>query len=81
MEISLTAQCTEVRFVRFLSGGFTTMAVINPPDWKLANHTSVQWYEIFLNNLGAGDSGKSEIKQFETVFYSSIFLKSLDHPL
>ena len=35
--------CTEVRFVRFLSGGFTTMAVINPPDWKLANHTSVRF--------------------------------------
>ena len=26
------AQWTEVRFVSFLSSGFTTMAVINPPD-------------------------------------------------
>ena len=32
----------EVRFASFLSGGFTTMTVINPPDWKLANRTSVQ---------------------------------------
>ena len=36
-------QCTEVRFASFLSGGFTTMAVINPPEKKLANHTSVHW--------------------------------------
>ena len=26
----------EVRFARFLSGGFTTMAVLNPPERKLA---------------------------------------------
>ena len=31
---------TEVRFASFLSGGFTTMAVINPPAWKVANRTS-----------------------------------------
>ena len=30
---------TEVRFASFLSGGFITMAAINPPDWKLANRT------------------------------------------
>ena len=28
--------CTEVRFASFLSGGFTTMAVKNPPERKLA---------------------------------------------
>ena len=33
--------CTEVRFASFLSGGFTTTAVINPPERKLAKHTSV----------------------------------------
>ena len=33
--------CTEVRFDSFLSGGFTTMAVINPPERKLAKGTSV----------------------------------------
>ena len=70
-----------MRFVCSLSGGFTAIVVIYPPDLKLANHTSVQWYKNFLNDVGAGDSGKSEIKQFERVFYSSIFLKSLDHPL
>ena len=33
--------CTEVRFASFLSGGFTTMAVINQPERKLAKRTSV----------------------------------------
>ena len=33
--------CTEVHFASFLSGGFTTMAVINPPERKLAKRTSV----------------------------------------
>ena len=32
---------TDVRFVSFLSVGFTTMAVINPPERKLAKRTSV----------------------------------------
>ena len=33
-----TAQhCTEVHFANFLSGGFTTMAEINPPERKRAN--------------------------------------------
>jgi hypothetical protein len=30
------AQCTEMRFASFLSGVFTSMAVINPPESKLA---------------------------------------------
>ena len=34
-------RCTEVRFVSFLSGGFTTMAVINPPERKVTKRTSV----------------------------------------
>ena len=33
--------CTEVRFASFLSGGFTTLAVINPKERKLAKLTSV----------------------------------------
>ena len=35
--------CTKMRFASFLSGGFTTVAVINPPERKLAEHTSVHW--------------------------------------
>ena len=34
--------CTEVRFASFLSGGFTTMTVINTQEKKLAKRTSVQ---------------------------------------
>ena len=36
-------QYTEVRFASFLSGWYTTMAVINPPERKLAKRTSVQF--------------------------------------
>ena len=36
-------ECTEVRFARFISGEFTTMAVINPPERKLTKCTSVEW--------------------------------------
>ena len=38
---------TELRYVSLLSGGFTTMAVINPPEKKLAKPTSVQWLSDF----------------------------------
>ena len=34
---------TEVRFAILLSGGFTSMAVINPPESKLAKRTSVRY--------------------------------------
>ena len=33
---------TEVRFASFLSSGFTTMAVIIPPERKLTKRSSVQ---------------------------------------
>ena len=38
----ISPQCTEVRLASLLSGGFTTVAVINPPEKKLANRISVQ---------------------------------------
>ena len=41
-DVWVSRQCTEVRFARFLSGEFTTMAVINPPERKLVKRTSVQ---------------------------------------
>jgi hypothetical protein len=34
---------TEVRFDSFLSGGFITAIVVNPPERKLAKSTSVHW--------------------------------------
>ena len=42
---------TEVRFASFLSFGFTTMAVINPPEKKLAKRTSVDRFEKHQSTL------------------------------
>ena len=33
---------TELRFASFLSGGFITAIVVNPPERKLAKRTSVR---------------------------------------
>ena len=35
------AHCTEVRFASFLSGEAITAIVVNPPERKLTNRTSV----------------------------------------
>ena len=42
---------TEVRFASFLSGGFTTMAVMNPPEKKLEKRTSVQCSDLAKNRI------------------------------
>jgi hypothetical protein len=34
-----------VHFASFLSGGFITAIVVNPPERRLAKRTSVQWDE------------------------------------
>ena len=44
-QVSQLNHFTEVRFASFLSGGFTTMAVINPPKRKLEKRTSVHLSE------------------------------------
>ena len=51
---NVTSECTEVRFASLLSGGFT-MAVINPPERKLAKRTSVAvvaWFQKWLLFFG-----------------------------
>ena len=45
-----SAQCTEMRFASFLSDGFITAIVVNPPERKLAKRTSV-CLVAFLNNV------------------------------
>ena len=40
----MSHHCTDMRFDSFLTGGFTTMAVMNPPEKKLEKRTSVHWY-------------------------------------
>ena len=47
----ITVQYTEVHFDSFLSGEFTTKAVINPPERKLAKHTSVQCTAVIYSFL------------------------------
>ena len=47
----MPTQCTEMRFSSFLSGGFT-MAVINPPERKLAKRTSVHCAGKMRSYLG-----------------------------
>ena len=42
----LPHHCTEVRFASFLSGGFITVIVVNPPERKLAKRTSAQCHKI-----------------------------------
>ena len=43
-EFQATAKhCTEVRFASFLSGGFITAIVVNPPEKKLEKRTSEEW--------------------------------------
>ena len=44
-------QSTEMRFASFLSGGFTTMAVIASPERKLAKRTSVQRCVFYLTQI------------------------------
>jgi uncharacterized membrane protein len=40
--ISNVLQCTELRFASFLSSGFITAILVNPPERKQAKCTSVQ---------------------------------------
>ena len=65
-----TALHTEVRFASFLSGGFTTMAVINQPEWKLAKRTFVHCavansnYDLVgKTRLFGGGGGVEQIKE------------------
>ena len=40
--------CIEMHFATFLSGGFTTMAVINPLERDLAKCTFVDWSALSI---------------------------------
>ena len=53
MDPNVSIKLCVVRFASFLSSGFSNMAVINPPEKKLANRTSVhclkkEWTLEFL---------------------------------
>ena len=53
---------TEVRFTSFLSGGFITAIVVNPPERKLAKRTSVHWFNsAILEKLKNCQNGTFEL--------------------
>ena len=52
-----------VVFASFLSGGFITAIVVNPPERKLAKRISVQWLASYFR-----DQGKSSMVFFSVVF-------------
>ena len=65
----LTVQWTEVRFTSFLSGGFITAIVVNPPERKLAKRTSVQWCSFEDKGpLGSGVDFCSKISSRQILF-------------
>ena len=71
--------CTEVRFVCFFSGDFTTMAVINPPEKKLETHTSVHCQFLLLrhfcrNGLLSLNFAFSTSQLNLVVFFENIFI-------
>ena len=73
----LFIQCTEVRFASLLSSGFTTMAVINTPEKKLANRTSVHCVtkreeQPPLQNLLV----KQIVNSYHGIFYSLLNFQS-----
>ena len=58
-----------MRFPSFLSGGFTTMAVINPPERKLAKR-SVQKFVIEL--AGRSITNFLSVTQFCIILFRSV---------
>ena len=46
--VGISHKCTEVRFASFLSGGFITALIVNPPESKLEKRTSVQYSGPFF---------------------------------
>ena len=44
-KLLIIPQCTEVRFASFLSNGFISDIVLNPPVRKMAKCTYVQWVQ------------------------------------
>ena len=58
------AKCTEVCFASFLSGGFITAIVVNPPERHLAKRISVKCFDIYDNSYDSADF-KSFVQQHE----------------
>ena len=74
IDIGKTLKGTEVCFASFLSGGFTTMAVINPPERKLTQRTSLfnGLSSIELRTL-CRDVGSEEARGRTSDFWPPLF--------
>jgi hypothetical protein len=55
---------TEVHFASFFSGGFTTMAVINPPEKKLTKCTSVHCGGLACQKMAVAALNVIRVKSF-----------------
>ena len=79
------AHCTEVRFASFLSSGFDKIAVVNPPEMKLAFRTSVQCivYEAlraqskFVRRFNNGTLFFSTVTAMQATQHSTLTVASL----
>jgi hypothetical protein len=61
-----------VRFASLLSGGFTTMAVINPTEKKLANRTVCSWEFFFSAAPTAQNSPELHFHFINSFFQPSL---------
>ena len=61
-KIHYNRQCTEMRFASFLSGGFITAIVVNPPERKLAKRTSVQCAGGGISHCSPGSASPCLLK-------------------
>ena len=59
---SPTPHGAEVCFASFLSGGFTTMAVMNPPEKRLKKHTSLHCPNVSCRYIRAMTSNVDDVR-------------------
>ena len=62
---------TGVRFISFLSGGFTTIAVINPTEKKFAKRIYVKWAK---NNMKIDKVFGPIVFLFEVLFLATLLV-------
>ena len=87
--LSALLNCTEVRFVSFLSGGFITAIVVNPPERNLAKRTSVcsGRHYLFVDNaldksIKIAESIRNAVKFFFEIEFDLFYtFKSKTPPL
>ena len=66
MEFVSPRHCTEMHFANFLSSGFSTMAVMNPPESKLAKRTSVHCRTGLFWAVGTAEKKNANCQKYAT---------------